>query len=356
MKYSVLEKSLMEQLAPRIRDVTPGVMIRAYQNGRLICNVGVGDTYAYYDYASLTKVIYTVQAMMLAFEEKKWNLDTTLQSLLPWVKNSEIRLFQLLTHSAGYEWWLPFYQKLDINKTWQQRRESLRQEIASLVPQKTDDASVYSDIDFIILGFVLEAFYQKDLVAIWNDIKGRFYEGTTLEFHPRNQTTHKMSLFAPTEECPWRKRLLIGEVHDENCWAMGGVSTHAGLFGSIDDLGWYVLHLRSQLLGIARYSIKQKTAQLFAQRARPEGLGDWALGYMLPTPGSASCGGYFSLNSIGHTGFTGTSVWYDPKSDLAVAILSNRLVYGRENKSFAKLRPQIHNWIVEGLRKSSFGG
>lgn len=355
MKYSVLEKNLIEQLAPKIRDITPGVMVRAYQNGRLICNISVGTTYAYYDYASLTKIIYTVQAMMLAFEEKKWNLDTTLQSVLPWVKSPQTRLFQLLTHSAGYPWWLPFYQKLDIRQSWQQRRSALQQEIESIVPENTNQ-SVYSDVGFMVLGFVLENFYQKDLVAIWNDIKDRFYEGTTLEFHPRNSTTHKLSLFAPTEECPWRKRLLIGEVHDENCWAMGGVSTHAGLFGSIDDLGWYVLHLRSQLLGIARYAIKQKTTQLFVQRARPEGLGDWSLGFMLPTPGAASCGGYFSLNSIGHTGFTGTSIWYDPKSDLAVGILSNRLVYGRENKSFTKLRPQIHDWIVEGLRKSSFGG
>jgi len=355
MKHSILEKNLIEQLRPQIRDVTPGVMIRAYQNGRLICDVAVGDTYAYYDLASVTKIIYTVQAMMLSFEEKKWDLSTSLKSILPWIPNEEVKIYQLLSHSAGYPWWLPFYQKMDMEKSWQQRREVLKHELMNMTTEK-NEVSVYSDIDFLILGFVLEEFYQKDLVAIWKDIKSKFYDGTTLEFHPRNQTTHKKSLFAPTEECPWRQRLLIGEVHDENCWSLGGVSTHSGLFGSIDDLGWYVLHLRSQLLGIARYSIRQKTAQLFSRRARPEGFGDWALGYMLPTPGVASCGGYFSLNSIGHTGFTGTSVWYDPKSDLAVAILSNRLVYGRENKSFAKLRPQIHNWIIEGLRKSSFGG
>jgi len=355
VKLSILEKKLTEQLETAIRDVTPGVMVRAYQNGRLICDVAVGSTYAYYDLASLTKIIYTVQAMMLAFEEKKWDLQTKLSDILPWVSHKNIYVKDLLTHSAGYLWWSDFYKRLDMNQSWQDRREHLRQELAGLniEPQAT---SVYSDIDFLILGFVLEKFYGKNLVEIWNDIKTQFYDGTTLEFHPRNVTTLQKNLFAPTEECPWRKRLLQGEVHDQNCWAMGGVSTHAGLFGSIDDLGWYVLHLRSQLLGIARYKIKQKTAQLFAERARPEGAGDWALGFMLPTPGSASCGGYFSLKSIGHTGFTGTSIWYDPKSDLAVVILSNRLVYGADNKAFAALRPKIHNWLVEGLRRSSFGG
>ncbi|MCB0370945.1 MAG: serine hydrolase [Bdellovibrionales bacterium] len=352
MKFSVLEKNLIQNIEDHIKDVTPGVMVRAYQNGRLVCDISVGSTYAYYDLASLTKVIFTVQAMMLAFEEGKWNLDTKVKSVLPWYRHDQTRIQDLLTHSSGLIWWKPFYKELNIQNSWQDRREHLRKmiEAVDLTPQ---DISVYSDVGFMLLGFVLEKFYQKDLLFIWEDIKNTFYPGTTLEFHPRNQTTIRPSLFAPTEECPWRKKLMQGEVHDENTWALGGVATQAGLFGSIDDMGWYLLHLRSQILGIARYQIKQKTTLLFTKRARREGKGDWALGFMLPTPGKSSCGGYFSLNSIGHTGFTGTSVWYDPKADLAVCILSNRLVYGRENKSFLELRPQIHNWIVEGLRKSS---
>ncbi|MBN8537897.1 MAG: serine hydrolase [Deltaproteobacteria bacterium] len=352
MKFSVLEKSLIKNIEEHIRDVTPGVMVRAYQNGRLVCDISVGETYAYYDLASLTKIIFTVQAMMLAFEEKKWDLDSRVKSFLPWYRHEKTRIQDLLTHSSGLIWWKPFYQELNLQDSWQSRREHLRKllEELELAPQSQ---SVYSDVGFLLLGFVLEAIYQKDLFPIWNDIKDTFYQGTTLEFHLRNQTTIRTSLFAPTEECPWRQKLLQGEVHDENTWALGGLSSHAGLFGSIDDLGWYMLHLRSQILGIARYQIKQKTTQIFIKRSRPEGFGDWSLGFMLPTPGKSSCGGYFSLDSIGHTGFTGTSVWYDPKADLAVCILSNRLVYGRENKAFVGLRPQIHNWIVEGLRKSS---
>jgi CubicO group peptidase (beta-lactamase class C family) len=352
MKYSVLEKKLMEQLKSRITDTTPGVVVRAYQGGRIVCDVSVGDTYAYYDIASLTKVIFTVQAMMVAFEQGKWNLDTYVQEYLPWFPHASVRVQDILTHSSGLVWWMPFYKEIDLSLSLDKRREKLKELISKL---EISDApnSVYSDVGFLVLGFLVEELYKDNLLAVWDGIKDKFYGGTTFEFHDKNIPKHRANLYAPTEECPWRKKLIVGEVHDENCWTLGGVSTHAGLFGSLDDVSWALLNIRSQLLGIARYSVKQKTAKLFASRARPQGMGDWALGYMMPTPGSASCGSHFSLASIGHTGFTGTSMWYDPKADFGVVILSNRVLYGRENKSFAKLRPEIHNWIAEGFRKSA---
>jgi len=352
VKHSVLEKTLVDQLKNRIIDTTPGVMVRAYQGGRMVCDVSVGTTYAYYDLASMTKVIFTVQAMMVAFEQGRWNLDSRVQEHLSWFPHAGVRVQDLLTHSSGLVWWLPFYKEMDESMSFEQRRQKLRETIAGL---QISDApnSVYSDVGFLLLGFLIEEYYQDSLLNVWEGLKAKFYGGTTLEFHDKNQPKHRSSLYAPTEECPWRKKLLVGEVHDENCWALGGVSTHAGLFGSLDDASWALLNIRSQLLGVARYSVKQKTAKLFASRARPQGMGDWALGFMMPTPGTASCGSHFSLNSIGHTGFTGTSMWYDPKADFGVVILSNRVLYGRENKNFAKLRPEIHNWIVEGFRKSA---
>ena len=145
---------------------------------------------------------------------------------------------------------------------------------------------------------------------------------------------------------------MRAEVHDENTWALGGISTHSRLFGSIEDVSAFGLNVRSQLQGIARYQVRQKTAQLFAARAIPVEMGDWAMGYMMPTLDGASCGPHFSILSIGHTGFTGTSFWYDPRHDLLVLILSNRIQYGRENKSFIQLRPKIHNWIFESLKRT----
>lgn len=353
MKLVMFEKNLADQIQDRMTDVTPGVMVRAYQGGKQVLNLSVGETYAYYDLASLTKVIFTTQALMLAFEEGKWNLDTSVGPFLPWYPHSDMKITSLLTHSAGLKWWEPFYKEINLQQTVEKRREQLK-ELLRNSPLEPKDESVYSDLSFLLLGFVLEKMYDRPLFDVWKMLNEKFYDGTTLEFHPGNQPVQRAALYAPTEECPWRGRLLQGEVHDENAWALGGVSTHAGLFGSIDDVGWVLLNLRSQLLGIGRSPIKMRTAKIFAQRARPENGGDWALGFMMPTPGSASCGNYFSLNSIGHTGFTGTSLWYDPKADLGVAILANRVLYGRENQAFKKLRPEIHNWVVEGLRKASF--
>lgn len=349
----VLEKKLTEQIQPRIRDVTPGVLIRAYQNGRMVVDLSVGETWAYYDFASLTKILFSTQAMMLAFERKLWARDTRVCEVLPWFAQSEVRIADLLTHSSGLPWWEPVYQKIDLQLPQEARREQLKK-ILMAMPCEDSTQSIYSDIGFLVLGFVIESLFQKSLLEVWTDLKDEFYDGTTLDFHPGNEPKNQRSLYAPTEECPWRKRLIQGEVHDENAWALGGVSSHAGLFGSLDDAGWALLNFRSQYFGIGRSSIKMKTAQAFGRRARPEGQGDWAMGFMMPTPGNASCGQYFTLESIGHTGFTGTSLWFDPKNDLAVAVLSNRVLYGRDNQDFKRLRPEIHNWIVEGLRRSAY--
>lgn len=353
MRSSVLEKNLTKQIEEKIRDVTPGLLLRAYQNGKMICDISVGDTYAYYDLASLTKIIFTTQALMYAFEKELWQLDSKVVDIADWFPHVNTTLAQLLTHSSGLIWWKPFYKNFDLNQALDKRWDQLKKEIQSL-PLEKNDQSVYSDVGFLTLAFVLEKIYDRPLIEIWQLLREKFYSGTTFEFHPGNVPHYQERLYAPSEECSWRKKLIRGEVHDENAWALGGVSTHAGLFGSVDDIGWYSLLLRSQLLGIAKNEIKLKTAKLFASRARPTGGGDWALGFMMPSPGVASCGSHFSLNSIGHTGFTGTSVWYDPKLDLSVGILSNRTLYGRENKGFTLLRPQIHNWLIEGLRKASY--
>nr|HRO68577.1 serine hydrolase [Pseudobdellovibrionaceae bacterium] len=289
MRLGVLEKNLLEQIQPRIRDVTPGVLIRAYQSGKMVVDLSVGETWAYYDLASLTKVVFTVEAFMFAFEKNLWNRETRVCDILSWYPHPQVKVASLLTHSSGLPWWRPIYQELDPSKTPEQRREQLKTILQNL-PLEESEQSIYSDIGFLLAGFVLEKLYQKPLLDVWAEMKELFYDGTTLDFHPGHEPVHRKELYAPTEECPWRKRLLQGEVHDENAWALGGVSTHAGLFGSIDDAGWALWNFRSQYFGIGRSPIKIKTAKLFAHRARPEGHGDWAMGFMMPTPGSASCG------------------------------------------------------------------
>ncbi len=350
MSLSSLEKKISKLIEPALGSATPGVQIQIHQAGKKICDLAVGETFPYYDLASLTKIIFTVQVMMKAFEEGKWNLQTKVQEICPWFLSSQVLITDCLTHTSGLAWWLPLYQQLDLTSSRLNRwTESAR----ILQNQKLDspDKSVYSDLGFILLGHVIENFYSLPLLDIWEKLKAENFQATTLEFHPENIAKSAAKYYAPTENCLWRKRRIQGEVHDDNAWALGGVSTHAGLFGSIDDLGWFGLCLRSQLKGLSRTMVKIRTAKLFSTRALPFERGDWAMGFMMPTMGGSSSGQYFSAESVGHTGFTGTSFWYDPIQDLSVGILSNRVFYGRENKQFAALRPQIHNGIMEALKR-----
>lgn len=352
MAGSGFEKKLISLIEEALPGVSPGVQVQVHQNGRKVCDVSVGETYPYYDFASVTKIIFTVQAMMMAFDQGQWNLKSKVQDFVPWFAHDNVLVRDLLTHSAGLVWWHPFYQSLDLSTSELNRWSEVAQVIRSLKLEPQHE-SIYSDVSFLMLAYVLEAMNSMPLNEVWTKVKEHFYSRSTLDFNEGNKPKHAIKFYAPTQRCPWRGKLIQGEVQDENAWALGGLSTHSGLFGSIDDLGWFGLFLRSQIKGVSKNLIRQKTAQLFTTRARPEGQGDWALGYMMPTPGKSSSGSYFSPMSIGHTGFTGTSIWYDPGQDLSVAILSNRVLLGKDNKDFARiLRPQIHNWVVEGLRRS----
>ncbi len=351
MKYTSQENKLIDKIKEAIHDVTPGVTARAYYMGRLVCDISVGQTYPYYDLASMTKVIFTQQAMMEAFDQGRWHLETKVKDILPDFKHEGVLIAELLTHTSGLEWWLPFYQTIEVEKTWQQKRSWIYDQINNSKINKTDKA-VYSDLNAILLGFILEKLNEKNIYDVWLALKEKYYPATTLDFHLENKTKLPLQQFAPTEDCAWRKRIMRGEVHDENTFSFGGISTHSGLFGSIEDVSAFGLTVRSQLQGIARYSVRQKTAQLFATRALPVEVGDWAMGYMMPSNENPSCGPHFSVLSIGHTGFTGTSFWYDPRNDLLVLILSNRVHYGRDNQGFKALRPKIHSWIFETLKRT----
>lgn len=352
MRLNNLERVLSERISNAIVDVTPGVTLRVYQTGRMVCDIAVGQTAPYYDLASLTKIIFTQQAMMYAYSLGYWNLETKVQEILPDFFDSSMTIKSLLTHTSGLDWWKPFYKDIMLDSAdWLAKRPKIYNLINTEQNMNPSEKAVYSDLGFITLGFVLEKMFSMNLHDVWLKIHSEFYPHSDLHFSLGNKPKLDLKLYAPTEECPIRGKLLRGEVHDENTWAFGGISSHAGLFGSIDDVSIYGMNLRSQLMGIAHYKIKQKTAALFAQRAIPEAVGDWALGYMIPSRGQSSCGPFFSNQSVGHTGFTGTSLWYDPQIDLLVMILSNRVHYGRENKEFAQLRPQIHTWIFESVRK-----
>lgn len=305
-----------------------------------------GPNYRYYDLASLTKPIFTMCGFLVYEQFYNSIIHKSVENILPWFKSdfqkklnssSEIKVLDLLSHQSGARALYPVYQDLKFDTL------NGLAPLNDLIRKAPFDqlGSVYSDVGYLFLGAILEEIYNKPLFYIFEDLRSKF-DLSDLHFNPLNQKPkYNRKLYAPTEICRLRNKIIQGEVHDENCWRMGGVGPHAGLFGSLDGvLGWV-----SNIMNVFESNSKS-TATKFLKKQK----GDWRLGLMTPSRPVSSCGSYFSDQSYGHLGFTGTSFWVDPEKNLAVVILSHRTYPDRENKSFNILRPLIHDTIWETLK------
>ena len=217
--------------------------------------------------------------------------------------------------------------------------------------------SIYSDLGFILLAFILEdaalrargrpegTFDPESAFAHQFDRLRSFFTPDPLTFNPPRSWRPSC---APTEVDRWRGRLLTGEVHDENCWALGGAAGHAGLFGTAAAVGSFARAVL-RTIGGEEVVAKPETMRLFLKR-EPTAGSSRALGWdtMLPT---SSCGTLMSSTAIGHTGFTGTSLWIDWERDLYVVLLTNRVHPTRENNAIRELRPRIHDAVVAAVNR-----
>ncbi len=358
---SRLEKILTEKIVNEVAAkgglaaFTPGLKIQVVQSGRLKVSLEMGETFQYYDLASLTKVIFATTAMMRLVDTNRIHIGKgkaagdRVRQHLPWWPHRQTTAVNVLSHSAGLSAWAPIYKEIRKRglKSHSAKYDFLQKFLARQKLARSKKA-VYSDLDFLLLGFLIEEGFGRSLLDCWHHL-GLQTEMSSLHFCVNNRPVHSRQQYAPTEKCPWRKKILRGEVHDDNTWALGGVSSHAGLFGSIDDVTHFGQLLRRGFYGARQSLAAPETIQHFVRRAIDRKWGDWALGFMMPTSGSASCGRYFSSSSVGHTGFTGTSLWFDPKRDLLVTILSNRVHPTRDNRNFVALRPRLHDLIAESL-------
>ena len=359
---NAIEKRLSALLGETWKEATPGLCVQAFSGGRKVIDLELGDTYEIYDWASLTKIVFTTTALMFLHDEGKFKTTDRVHDWVEWFpEEAPWRIRDLMTHSASLAWWFPFYREMSKRtnartppeRAWEIFQSILKPKIlADLKRQRRKIAkpkSVYSDLDFFMLGIALEQISEASLYETWQDVKDRLGLRLT-DFNYGNQPKFAKSKYAPTEKGGFRKRTMQGEVHDENTWTLRGVAPHAGLFGPLEELSQWGLLLRAGMRGKRSKNFPSpETVKLFTKRSIPRARGDWALGMMMPTKGTTSCGPKFSLKSVGHTGFTGTSLWYDPVKDLLVTILSNRVHPTRENRKFLELRPQIHSFIVDSL-------
>ena len=318
-----------------------------------------------FDLSSLTKPLATTIAVMMMARDGKLKLDDRVTRFFHNFGvhgKGHITFRHLLAHCSGLAAWRPFYNEIaEIERGGKVNfmasrgaKEHVFEQIHREKPEAPTGAkTIYSDLNFMLLG---EAVEQVSAAALDRFCREKIYRPLGLRSTDfidismvRTRRLEPVAeMFAPTEVCPSRKRLLVGEVDDENAYAMGGVAGHAGLFAPVREVDRIARELiacwhgRSQL-------IPQKVVREFWTRDPAVAGSTWALGWDTPTPDHSSSGRYFSPAAVGHLGFTGTSIWIEPEKEIAVTLLTNRVHPRRDNQAIRGLRPRVHDLIMEAL-------
>jgi CubicO group peptidase (beta-lactamase class C family) len=317
-----------------------------------------------FDLASLTKPIVTATSLMLLAAEGRVDLDDPVAKVLPpfGERGKEaVTIRSLLTHTSGLKPWRPFHEALLERERKKGERllgtpaakEAVLERIyRGALVHEPGEAAVYGDLDFILLGAIVEAvsglslddFAASRIFAPlgMNDTRFvRLGDGA-----PELQAALRRR-FAATENCPWRGRVLWGEVHDPNAWAMGGVAGHAGLFATADDVMRFAQAVIDTWHGRSTVFPREWLVRFLTKNDVPAGT-TWALGWDTPTPGASSAGQHFSPTSVGHLGFTGTSLWIDLEREAAVVMLTNRVHLVAKRSKFG-LRAIVHDLVMESF-------
>lgn len=317
-----------------------------------------------FDLASLTKVMATTAALMQLVHDGAVSLDDPVSKHLPPFGErgkDAVTVRHLLTHSSGLKPWRAFHELLleKERKTGQRllgmpeaRGFVLDRIYRSSLVHEPGAAAVYGDLDFIVLGALVETVTRAPLDTHCAE---RLYGPMGLSHTLFVRRTGDEALppenvrrrFAATEVCPWRGRVVWGEVHDPNASAMGGVAGHAGLFATADDVHRFGVTLLDAWHGRGDHFAPDVVRTFFTRQHLPENS-DWALGWDTPTPGASSSGQHFSPTSVGHLGFTGTSLWIDLDREAVVVMLTNRVHLVAKRSKF-ELRAVVHDLVMESF-------
>jgi len=305
-----------------------------------------------FDLASLTKPLGTTLAIMLLVEQNRLTLDRPCGNFCTSLANSalgRLTLRQMLSHRSGLPAWRPYYMHLRFVDQDRRRTVLRAMLLREQVRFDANSRSEYSDLGFMVLQWLVEECVGSDLASFLHQhvyrklgIQRLLYVGN------RNLPA---DWFAATELCPWRNRLIAGNVHDDNASVMGGVAGHAGLFGSAQAIEQVLQGLMDG--EHAGHSLFGKDLiQTFFERQSGD---TWALGYDTPSAQNSSAGSFFSPLSVGHLGFTGTSFWMDRDCGVICVLLTNRVHPSRYDIRIKGFRPTLHNAVMEALG-SKVGG
>jgi CubicO group peptidase (beta-lactamase class C family) len=332
----------------------PGAVVIAGHNGKIIFHKAYGNSSlipapepmtedTIFDLASLTKVLATAPAIMQLYEQGRFQLNDPVAQYLPQFAangKQDITIRQLLTHYSG----LP--PDVSLDDPWGGKEEGLRRAFAATPVTAPGVQFRYSDINFIVLGALVEKL-----------------SGLTLDQYQQRYLAQPLGVehmrFLPPES--WRSHIaptqydhgvmLHGVVHDPTSRRMGGVAGHAGLFSTPGDVAIYAQNLLDRLAGRpSHFPLQQLTLEKMTTPAQPAtGTALRGLGWDIDSPFSSNRGELFPVGSFGHTGFTGTSVWMDPTSDTYVVFMSNA-VYPKGPTGINAIRGAVATAIARWVK------
>lgn len=320
---------------------------RKDEQGKLVKNT------SFFDLASLTKPLCTTLTTLQLIEKNKLSFETKITEIYGEKINPDlagVEIKHLLSHSSGMRGYKEYYKEFKPKQHFENKEKIIKFILNEKPINKPGKKCLYSDLDYILLGDIVERVSEKNLDHLFIT---KILKPLRLEkefcFRPVDRgNPKKYKEFAATQKCPWRKRLLQGEVDDEHSWLMGGVAGHAGLFGTVAG----VLSLCACILKIWKEKgvhppLSNKTLKKALLRQYSDQ--SWCLGFDTPTQPS-SAGKYISPQSVGHLGFTGTSFWIDPEKNMVIVLLTNRVHPDRTNDKIKTFRPLFHNTIYENLK------
>ena len=331
----------------------PGCSLAVTYRGELIAHKALGRftyepssatvaTDTLFDLASVTKVIGPTSMAMILYERGLLDLEAPVTAVVPEfasedARRGQVTLRMLLAHSSG----LPAYERLFLRAPT--RDQLLRAAFATSLSAAAGTRAEYSDIGFIILGVALERLADESLdVFCQREVFGPLAMSHTT-FNPAQELRERIPPTA--DDRTFRHRTVQGEVQDENASVLGGVAGHAGLFSNAEDLARFA----HAMLNGGHPVLRPATVELFTRReASPNGTSR-ALGWDTRSAPSQS-GNYFSSRSVGHLGYTGTSLWIDPERQLSVILLTNRTWPDCQNEAIKQVRPAVHDAVIEALQ------
>ena len=297
-----------------------------------------------FDLASVSKVVGTTSAAMILVEKGKLNLNDKVIKYLPEFNNNgkdKITIRNLLLHNSGLAAFKKYY---DIYNT---AEEVINDIMNTDLVYKTGTKYVYSDLGIITLQQVIEKITGMGLDKF---LKKNLFDPLDMTRTMYNPPDSLKSQCAPTEiDTFFRMRPLQGEVHDERAYMLHGVAGHAGLFSTAEDLSKFVRMLLNNGMYNGKHILDKNIIQEWTTKQTIQSTR--GIGWDTKSKEKSSSGKYFSMNSFGHTGYTGTSIWVDKESNLFVIMLTNRVYPTRKNRKIYPFRAVIHNAIYKSIFK-----